>query len=262
MSDASKLFKKKQVIIENQSFVVSIPKRKVSSEEASVKDSEDEDLLDADDPVERALRDRHHLLSDADQEAKEIISGAKKTAEEIILGAYDKSEEIRRTAREEGYASGLQTAEEEYRRRLEESEGELLEIKRELLKERETLLLRSEHEMIALVLNTLERMVSIRRDTDEDLVMNLVQKSISGLTHINHLVVRISEFDRDQSERIKSKLMLGAERIDTVEVKIDETLEKGSCVVETDRGSINAGLDLQLERVKRAFRSLIEERNA
>lgn len=249
LSDSSKLFKKRQIIIDNESFVVALPKAPEVVEEPA-------------DPVEEALHERHFLLSDADEEAQEIIAGAKKTAEEIILDAYDKAEEVRRLAREDGYSTGFEHAKGEFEERLEIEKEELRAIKQELLESREQLFLSAEKEMIELVLRTVERMISKRVQTDEDLAMELVQRSVAGLTHINHIVVRISERDQELSDRIRTKLMLGAERIETVEIKIDETLPAGSCIVETDRGSINASLDLQLERVKRAFRSLIEDKDA
>ncbi|MDO4753795.1 MAG: FliH/SctL family protein [Bacillota bacterium] len=256
LSNASRLFKKKQVLLDHEHFVVSLPKTiSEDGEEDVSSDFEDEEA----DPIQQALRERNNLLSDADQEAQEIVASAKKTSEDIILDAYDRAADIRRAAYNEGFSAGNLEAQDIYERRLEEAKHELLEIKKELLTAREELFVKSESEMISLVIRTLQRMISRIREEDEELVTTLVHRSVSGLTHINHIVVRIAEADADKSESIRNKLMLGQERIDTVEIKVDETLKPGCCVVETDRGTINASLDLQLERVRRAFRSLIEE---
>lgn len=253
LSNSSKLFKKRQVFLEDESFVVSLPKIDMPVDDTELSESEETD------PIQIALRERHALLSDADKEAQEIVLSAKKTSEEIILDAYDKAAKIRQSAHDEGFSAGNLEAQDIYACKLQEAKDELSEIKRELLTAREELFVKAESEMISLVIKTLERMISKINNEDKDLVTTLVHRSVAGLTHINHIVVRIAEADSDRSESIKNRLMLGQERIDTVEIKIDETLTKGCCVVETDRGTINASLDLQLERAKKAFRALVEE---
>lgn len=258
MSNPSKLFKKRQVILNHQSFVVAIPEM----ESAPVQKGEGSDEASEGDPVELALQERHHLLSEADLEAREIVAAAKKTSEEIILSAYDKAAEIRRAAYDDGYGAGMREAESEYERKWDDAKKELSEIKKELLAAREELFVNSEREMVELVLNIVEKLISNRKKEDEELAATLVHRSISGLTHINHIVVRISKADAGQAESIKNRLMLGRERIDSVKIKIDDSLDAGCCVVETDRGMIDAGLDLQLNKVRRAFRSLIEDRDA
>lgn len=254
LSNSSRLFKKRQVFLDDESFVVSLPR--ANSPEEDVDDAE---VLYEADPVQIALRERNVLLGDADKEAQEIVLSAKQTSEEIILDAYDKAAKIRQAAYDEGFSAGNLEAQDIYESRIQEAKNELSEIKKELLTAREELFVKTESEMIALVIRTLERMISKINKEDEELVTTLVHRSVMGLTHINHIVVRIAEEDAGQSESIRNKLMLGQERIDTVEIKIDETLTRGCCVVETDRGTINASLDLQLERVRRAFRSLVEE---
>lgn len=263
LSNSSRLFKKRQVFLEDESFVVSLPKKTVSdfkkTDDSQADHTDDEDFEEEADPVQMALQERHTLLSDADKEAQEIVLSAKKTSEEIILEAYDKAEKIRQSAYDEGFSAGNLEAQDIYERKLHEAKNELSEIKEELLTAREELFVKAENEMISLVIRTLERMISKIRKEDQDLVTTLVHRSVSGLTHMNHILVRISESDASRSESIRNRLMLGQERIDSVEIKIDETLTPGCCIVETDRGTINASLDLQLERVKKAFRSLIEE---
>lgn len=90
----------------------------------------------------------------------------------------------------------------------------------------------------------LTRILSARAG-DRTLVADLCRQAIEGL-RAQRVIVRLSPDDAAQ---------LGPGEIDSrqVEVVADAQLVNGQCVVESERGSIDTGLDVRLEAIRRAF---------
>lgn len=283
MSD-SKLFKKRQVVLGDESFVLNIPKSRGPKQDETG-DAVSPDLADAltangaaskdgdggsggavldgsAGGADAALseEDRAFMLSEAEKEAQSIVAEAKKTSESIILEAYDKAEEIKASARDEGYANGVARAESEYEEKVDEAKQELGKIKEELLAERQKLFANAESEMVEMVMDAVDKMIGSRVEGDEELALSLVSNAVKNLTKIGSAVVRLCERDMPLSDKIKTKLEYGSEYIENVEVKLDASLQPGQCVVETDRGNINASLDLQLDKFREQMRAMMEDK--
>ena len=90
----------------------------------------------------------------------------------------------------------------------------------------------------------LSRILSVRAGEDA-LVADLCREAIAGL-RAQRITVRLSPDDAAQ---------LGPWKIDSrqVEVVPDAQLVNGQCVVESERGVIDTGLDVRLEAIRRAF---------
>ncbi len=246
MSD-SKLFKKREIQLNNESFVVSLPKRSRSeSAAADATGNPSAEITHSD----LAKAESRHIIEEAENDARAIVAEAKNSAESIILEAYDRAEEIRKNAEREGYDAGRAAADAEYQSRFAEMTSELSDLKKELLSARERLFREVEHEAVNLALLAVENILGKKTSSDENLISTLVNKAVAGLTGISHISVRISSSDAEQAESIRTKLMYGADRIESVDIKIDEVLPKGSCIVETDRGIIDSSIDRQLARLK------------
>ena len=60
----------------------------------------------------------------------------------------------------------------------------------------------------------------------------------------------------ENSERIKNM----AGDIGELEIRKDQTLTKGSCIVDTGYGMVDGGLETKLEMVEQAFREVMGDR--
>lgn len=203
-----------------------------------------------------------HIVENAEKLADSILSGAKNSAESIILEAYDKADEIRGNAEKEGYEAGRTAAEAEYESKRSELLAELAAIKSELVLSRERLFSEVEQEVVELALLAVENILGRKIAEDASLVSTLVSKAVAGLTGISRIVVRISGGDAAQAESVQTALRYGVDRIESVEIKIDDMLPRGSCIVETERGIIDSSIDRQLIRLKTDIRQLLGGREA
>ena len=64
------------------------------------------------------------------------------------------------------------------------------------------------------------------------------------------------DFVMENSERIKNM----AGDIGELEIRKDQTLTKGSCIVDTGYGMVDGGLETKLEMVEQAFREVMGDR--
>jgi flagellar assembly protein FliH len=71
------------------------------------------------------------------------------------------------------------------------------------------------------------------------------------------VAVRVCEEDYEFVLESKSKILAMVENVDDVVIKKDLSLKRGDCVIDTDAGSIDAGLSTQEEQVKAIFDALL-----
>lgn len=251
------------MIIDDKSYVVQIKDQKnPPSEDGAFLDETDDLILEEDKTIKKSTVDlaqaeADRILEEADGDAAEILKNAQESAEKIILDAYEKAEEIKQNALEEGKAQGLadgrQQLEAEYKALVDEA----LAIREEFNEEKKTLIEQSEQEMVALVLGVVDKVFAGRREGDDYLIESLIKTAIDKLGDVSSVVVRVSELDYPIAIACRSRLLMGKERVEKVEFKSDNSLEPGSCVIESATGIVDASLDVQFKSIKDTFNYLL-----
>lgn len=261
---SSKLLKRSRIVLGDESYVLSLPST-VVVEQKPVPVSDDGAEEDFSDPIALALsqtsgkdREGKENEEDVQEAAEDIIRQAKQTSESIILEAYDQADTIRAKAKSDGYEEGIRKAAEEYESKLIERVAELDELRKQYLNEKHNLFASSEREMIDIVLSAMDKVFHSRAEHDESVVESLVSGCINQVTRTERIVVRICETDYLQAISAKHRLLAGNERVEDLEFRVDPSLSKGSCVIETSSGVIDASVDVQLSEIKRLFDSMIE----
>lgn len=262
---SSKLLKRSRIVLGDESYVLSLPSTVVVGRNLPpVPEEDEEDFVD---PVEMALKGNHRESQEGDdakdaedlqEAAQDIIRQAKQTSESIILEAYDQADTIRAKAKSDGYEEGIRRAAEEYESKLLERIAELDELRQQYLSEKHNLFASSEREMIDIVLSAMDKVFHSRAENDESVVESLVSGCINQVTRTERIVIRICETDYLQAISAKHRLLAGNERVEDLEFRVDPSLSKGSCVIETSAGVIDASVDVQLSEIKRLFDSMIE----
>jgi flagellar assembly protein FliH len=201
-----------------------------------------------------------YIIEDANREATRIINEAKAIADGIIHEAFEKAEKERELAKEtgkkEGYEAGKKEAEEEYRTLMEEAE----KIKADAVNEYSRILESTEEDIVNLVLKTTKKVVGMELKINKEIVLKLVAEALAKCSNRDSLVVRVSrqdyEFAKDNEEEIKKAV----EGIGYIELKADPSLTAGSCIVETNYGCVDSGIDTRMKMLEAAFRELLSNR--
>jgi flagellar assembly protein FliH len=171
-------------------------------------------------------------------------------------GTFVTDEDLQRY-QEESYQRGLQDGKNLAERGLLNVFKGLRTAAGELQLLRERVLRDSEDDLLALSLAITRKVIVREVSQDRQTVLRLIRTSLQNLNERDKLTIRIHPDDHallttSQNEALQSELASI-----TFTLKPDPAIEVGSCQIETERGTVDAGFEAQLEEV---YRRLLEER--
>ena len=253
----SRLFKSSRVVLDDESFVLSSKIEKVESHEELAAKSAEASLEAATVAIESAKSEANDILNEADREAAEIVLKANQSCESILSDAYDQAKGIMENAREEGFKIGY---DEGYNQSKAEGDSiieQALSVREAWHKERSTLLRDSENEIVSLVLEITEKILNKKLDEDKNYIEGLVKSAVLKMTQVTHFTLRVAPEDYHHAISIKPMILAMTEKIEDIEIRQDIHLKKGSCVVDSEAGSIDSGIWTQYEQIKTVFEDLL-----
>lgn len=256
MSNVIKSFR----IVETES----IPSTKDSSK-ANI--SIDNKFIDSiiEEAKDEAKKEYEKIINDAKEESLKIIEDAENQKESMIEVAYTRSKEVLEEAKETGYNNGYEIGYSEgyeigYNEGKVESNSlieEALRIKNEYLLTKENLLKELEEDIIELVINIYEKVISKKSEEDNEMIISLVLNGINSLDLTDKLTIIASKEDFNILEMAKDEILAKASMISQLDIKYDISLEKGDCILETSKGNIDVSLKNQLDEVKELLTTIL-----
>lgn len=122
---------------------------------------------------------------------------------------------------------------------------------------REKVLRDSEDDLLALSLSIARKVIAREVVQDRQTVLRLIRSSLLKLNEKDELIIRVHPDDHallvtSHSKELKSELASVK-----FTLKADPMVEIGSCQIETERGTVDAGFEAQLDEI---YRRLLEER--
>ena len=168
-------------------------------------------------------------------DASQVVAAARGEARRIVERAdLDAAEKERK-----GYEEGLQRAKSEYAQRLV---SETLAAQRQLLALRES--------MAGIVVKALGQFIS---DADPAEQFEAALRRVDTLIRQEPFeTVRVSPSQEGAMRRVLDRLRDDARWTMTVAVQVDPALTDGACVVHTASGTLEIGIDAQLEAFRKA----------
>lgn len=260
-------YKLSQDVFLNKEFYVSHSEQ-ANGKAAPISDAENkEEEYGPDLLIEKAESAALEIMDNAQVYADDLIAEARASARELKDEAVKNAELIyedrKRKGYDEGYLAGYQEGLTQGGREAEaiiekanlEYEGAIA-LKRELQNKAKNLYVESESELIKLVLAITKKVIG--KEIEElDYIESLIAEAMSHLNYATDIVIRVSEHDYATANRARPKILAMAERIDKLEIKIDYALPPGTCVIDTDTGSIDSSIETQLEGIEALFDEIL-----
>ena len=208
---------------------------------------EDEPLPSPEEILEQARKECDILLNEAQQKADQLL-------EQTIAEAERKSRELQEEAWQKGYAAGVESANTQYEAIL----GEAERIRESASQEHDAILASLESEVLELVMKITRKALAGELATNKEIIIQLVQDSLPGCSNKTGAVLKVSPADHDYLNQHIDQLCETVEGADELEIKRDSTLKPGDCIIETQMGSVDAGVNTRLEKIEEAFREELE----
>lgn len=193
------------------------------------------------------------------------LQQAKEEGRKIIEAALQEAEAIRHQAGEEarqyGYTEGTQEADEKIDRRAKqlatqrvaEQLGTILPtinaVAQSLEKERDQWLINWETNAIQLCVGIAEKVLRTKLRTTPEIANKLILETIQQLSGQANITIRINPTDKQNLGEHAEKVVENAAACGAVTLVADAEISSGGCLIETQRGVIDAQIETQLERI-------------
>lgn len=194
-----------------------------------------------------ALAPDTRLLKRADYQtfvmADQILSAARREAEEQRAEA--EREQARR--HQAGYEHGLEQARLEMATRMLETVEYTVDYLSEV-----------EHKFVDLVMAAVRKILGEFEETE--LTRRVVRQALQVVRNQPQATIRVCPAQADRLHQRLHEILAGYNSLGMVEVVPDPRLEQGDCILETEIGVVDAGLETQLEALERALRARLQKR--
>lgn len=263
MRSLSKLVKSSQIIIDKKKYVL-------THEYFSPKEEEEDDHKPLENPKEVLTEEKRHayydelrqmkedMLEEVKQNADKILSAAEEEKNKLIQEGYTQAESVKREAEsagyEAGYEAGVAKGYDEVSHLIEEvlAQKDRYHNKYDQIKEE------SEEAMTHIILETVETILNKHIEDDESLIQGLVKKALEKCAFTSNLTLRVAPEDYDNAISLERYILSLTENVEHIEIKQDNALKPGSCVFDTDAGSVDSGVLTQYEKVRQKFIELLK----
>lgn len=212
--------------------------------------------------VEEAKKNGEAIIKEAEEKAQHIIDSAHKEYETKLNNAYEEAKSIFKENKEKGYDEGYRLGKEEgyttgyekgYMEGKEESQkliSEALDIKNSYINLRNRALKEAEKDLIELVIAIYEKVLYKKVQEDEEYIVSLILSGIEELEIKEKLTIIASKYDYEVLKEHEQTILAKASLIDSIDIRINDDMEKGDCILETSKGNIDVSLRNQINEVK------------
>ncbi|PYS39161.1 MAG: hypothetical protein DMG14_15060 [Acidobacteria bacterium] len=118
---------------------------------------------------------------------------------------------------------------------------------------RRELLMTSEHEVIRLALEIARKVIKREIAIDEEIILTLVKVALKRVSDHTLITVRLNPKDCNVVKRYQSVRTESDSLSDGIKLAEDPLISRGSCVIETESGIIDARVEEQLREIERGF---------
>lgn len=174
----------------------------------------------------------------ATQQARSLIVEAEERAQQILEEAQAQAEATCERGYQDGYQDGLG----QY---TEQTTKALLELQR---KEAQL-----EPEFIKLVRVCVERILGQELKLDPDAIIAIVRNALQDARQQREIIVRAHPDDVESLKNKQGRLLEMLARANSIEIRADNAIRRGGCIVVTELGTIDASLDRQLTALENAL---------
>ena len=206
---------------------------------------------------------------EAQAEADQIMSQAREQADQMLKEATERgqaeAEKMKKDAWDKGYQDGKKACEQEYqklKKELAERERELSNKSKQLKAQYDALVAELEPKFIDTLTGIYEHIFHVEFGNYRDILIQIATDCMKASEGCKSYQVLVSAEDFPFVNTKKSRLIEAAGSGDvSVEILEDPSLEKNGCIIKTETGIIDCGLDTQLEELARKIKLLAYEKN-
>ena len=174
----------------------------------------------------------------AREEAARLLDEARREAAAVMDASRQEAAAILHAARAEGRAEGF---------------AEAAAARIEAALRRDEALAEAEQTVARLALSAAERLLGETLDASPARVASIVADAVSRARRAREVVVHVHPDDAPHVESLRASIAARAGSAAVLAVRVDASLRRGGCVVDSELGTVDARLETRLDALARAL---------
>ena len=189
------------------------------------------------------------VIEEAKQLYKNIISEANRESLEMTAIARSEADEVNRRAYDEGYDKGISDARDRIGSLIEEAQR----IRDYLDKRREKQGNEIEAATVSLIIDISKKVIGCELEQNENAILSLVKNALTKNSYTKKASLRVAQEDFEIVSANRINILRTVEGLNDLEVLEDISLPRGSCILDTPSGEINASIEIQIKELEKIF---------
>lgn len=116
--------------------------------------------------------------------------------------------------------------------------------------EKRELATKAEQSALELAFLLAKKIISEELATRPEAVIDIAKRALQQVLDCDQIRLRVNSEDYEYLRTVQNELQAIVGTNATLEVKVDKSVERGGCMIETERGSLDARLSSQLETLR------------
>ena len=195
-------------------------------------------------------------VAQAKEEAETILSEAREQADAILAEAGEQAEAMRSHAEAEGQKEGYEQGLQEATARQWELESQLQAEKEQLQADYDQKQKNMEHELVDVVCDVVEKVFLVQFGDKKEIIWHAVDQALANIEGSKEFMIRVGETNLEFLRAHKEELQEKVGQDMTLDIVLDPLLDETQCMIETDGGLFDCGMDTQMRNLIKDIKSL------
>jgi flagellar assembly protein FliH len=220
----------------------------------SVQDTAEAEAQMLQQKIEQTLWDAEKTRLQAKEEAARIVAEAKEESDLLVQEARERASQLIEDEKMRGYQEGYQSGREDARKEYASILSQARDVVRQAYDERKNIIQQSESLIVELAISIAEKIIRKKWEEDRSYVLSIVKEACDYIQNAKRVEIRVHPEDyplvKQEQDQINQSCLHTSEWI----VIPDLHVQAGGCVIHTEKGTVDARLDTQLNELKNALR--------
>jgi len=196
------------------------------------------------------------VLEQAQMQAEQILEATKAEAAQIAEDAKKEAEMLYEQQKKDGYSAGFAQSKSELEEEINRIEAEYQQLEKTLKSDYDAKFETMESDIVDAIIRVFNKVFHIQFDNKKQILLHLIKDTILNVESSKEFRIRIAEsnfkFVESHIGDIKEKVGNDV----NIEIVNDVSLGVDDCIIETQYGVFNCGIDMELSNLEKDIRSL------
>ena len=205
---------------------------------------------------EEEIQPEIDYVAQAKEEAEAILSEARERADAILAEAGEQAEAMRSHAEAEGQKEGYEQGLQEATARQRELENQLQAEKEQMQADYDQKQKSMEHDLVDVICGVVEKVFLVQFGDKKEIIWHAVDQALANIEGSKEFMIRVGEANLEFLRAHKEELQEKVGQDMTLDIVLDPLLDETQCMIETDGGLFDCGMDTQMRNLIKDIKSL------